>query len=127
MTDKETLGTTPTYGSELEETAATEPKPTEQPKEVKSKARRARRKNILEEANQVTHEDRQRMYGSPKDNMEHIARISSAITGKELTAQDVVAVMFSTKLSRERHAHKRDNLTDIAGYAWVLSQVEGEC
>lgn len=82
--------------------------------------------NILEEANKITHEDRRKMYGHPKDNFGHIAEISSAILGKELTAKDIVMIMFATKISREMHQSNRDNHVDLAGYSWVLNQVVEE-
>jgi len=82
--------------------------------------------NILEEANRATSKERQLDYGHPSENMEHIARIASAILGKDITYKEVVAIMIATKLSRETHRHKRDNLVDLAGYAWVWAKCEGE-
>ena len=81
------------------------------------------KENILEEANKITHADRRKMYGHPKDNFGHIAKISSAILGKELSARDIVMIMFATKISREMHQSKRDNHVDLAGYSWVLNKV----
>jgi len=81
-------------------------------------------KNILEEANKITHGDRQKDYGSPKDNFEQVAKIFNSIRGyKRLNAEDVVYVLLSVKLAREQHKHKRDNMVDIAGYTWVLNEV----
>ena len=82
--------------------------------------------NILEEANKVTHGDRQEDYDDPEENFMHIAEIASAILKKKILAQDVVMIMLATKLSRESFKHKRDNLVDLAGYAWVLSRIEGD-
>jgi len=79
--------------------------------------------NILEEALKITQEDRQNLYGKPKDNFEHIAKISSAILKETITAKQIVMIMFATKLSREMHTSKRDNHVDLAGYSWVLNQV----
>lgn len=82
-------------------------------------------KNILEEANKITQGDRQKDYGTPKENFEHIAEIFNSIRGfKKLSAEDVVYVMLAVKLSRHQNKKKRDNLVDIAGYTWVLSEVE---
>lgn len=64
--------------------------------------------NILDEASKITHNDRQKDYDSPEKNFAHIAEIASAILKKEVTAKDVVMIMFATKLSRENHKHKRD-------------------
>ncbi len=82
--------------------------------------------NILEEANEVTSGDRQKAYGPPQECVEHIAAIASAISKKKVTYKDVLVVLVSLKLAREMNKHKRDNLTDLAGYAWVWSKCEGE-
>lgn len=82
--------------------------------------------NILEEALPITQVERQRDYGSPEANFAHIAGIASAILKREVTSREVVVIMLATKLSREMHKHKRDNLVDLAGYAWVLSRIEGD-
>lgn len=82
--------------------------------------------NILAEANKLTHKDRQNDYDSPERNFKHIAEISSAILKKPISAKDVCMIMIATKLSREQFKHKRDNLIDLAGYAWVLSRIEKE-
>jgi len=80
--------------------------------------------NILEEANQITHADRQKMYGPPKNNMEHIAKVSSALLEKNITSKDIVMIMIATKLCREQFKSKRDNLVDIAGYTWILDELK---
>ena len=81
---------------------------------------------ILEEAQRITHGARQQDYDAPEDNFAHIARIASAITKKEITPQDCAYVLMAVKLSREAFKHKRDNLTDLAGYAWCLSRIQGD-
>lgn len=80
--------------------------------------------NILEEANMITSQDRQKDYGNPKENFEHIAEVASAITGKNFSAKEIVFVLIATKLCREKHKPKRDNRVDLAGYSWVLDVVE---
>ena len=82
--------------------------------------------NILQEAQRITHSDRNKDYDDPIRNYEHIAKIASAILKKEITPQDVVIIMIATKLSRENFKHKRDNCTDGAGYFWILSYLNGE-
>ena len=83
-------------------------------------------KNILEEANSITSGERQKMYGKPEDNFKHIAEIATAVFGYEITPEQIAMVHICTKLSREMNAHKRDNLVDLAGYAWVLSRIKGD-
>ena len=82
--------------------------------------------NILQEAQRITHSDRNKDYDDPIRNYEHIAKIASAILKKEVTPQDVVMIMIATKLSREQFKHKRDNVVDLCGYAFILGYMNGE-
>ncbi len=80
--------------------------------------------NILEEAFQLTGEDRQKKYGPTKEYFENVATIFNAISNDvQLSAEDVVKVMIATKLARQKHYPKRDNLVDLAGYSWVWQEV----
>jgi len=79
--------------------------------------------NILEEANKITSTDRQNDYGSPLDNFTHAANIFNSITGECMDAEKMAWALFAIKVSREQHKHKRDNMTDIAGYTWVLNEI----
>lgn len=82
--------------------------------------------NILEEANKITSTDRNQDYGHPYDNHDDIARGWEVILGLLPTTLDpakVALCMIWVKLCREKHRAKRDNSVDIAGYAWVLSQI----
>ena len=82
--------------------------------------------NILEEATKITRAGRNLDYDEPEENYRHIAAISSAILKKDISPRDVLFIMLATKLAREQFKHKRDNLTDLAGYAYVLGRVSGE-
>jgi len=81
---------------------------------------------ILQEAQRITHGARQQDYQLPERNFKQIAEIATAILGKEITPKDAAMVLITVKLSREAFKHKRDNLTDLAGYAWCLSRIEGD-
>ena len=87
---------------------------------------------ILEEAAEITSVERRQAYGHPVDNFRRIAATWAMVfedklrEGESVTAQDVAMCMIGLKLARERHAHKRDNLVDIAGYARTLAVVEGD-
>jgi len=72
---------------------------------------------ICEEANVLTQQDRNADYGHPKDNFEHTAGLWRAMFGWDCQWYDVARAMVLAKLSRQRNKPKRDNLTDIAGYA----------
>jgi len=88
-------------------------------------------KGILDEALECTSGDRRRDYDHAKPNHERIAALwNSYITIRKkpsefLSAADVAAMMILLKLARQAHSPKRDNCTDIAGYARCLSQIEG--
>ena len=84
------------------------------------------KENILQEAQRITHSDRNKDYDDPIRNYEHIAKIASAILKKEVTPQDVIMIMIATKLSREQFKHKRDNVVDLCGYAFILGYLNGE-
>ena len=81
------------------------------------------KKNILEEANKITHKDRNKDYDNPVNNFKQISEIYQAITGKIIYPREIALLMIATKLSRESFKHKRDNLVDLAGYSWVLNEL----
>ena len=85
-----------------------------------------RSQNILEEALHITQKDRNTDYDEAVRNHVQIAEIASAILRKDIEARDVAIIQIATKLSRESFKHKRDNLVDLAGYAYVLSKIEGD-
>lgn len=80
--------------------------------------------SILQEAERITSEDRQKDYGHPLDDYRRTAALWSAVLGVEVTASQAILCMILLKVSRECHKHKRDNLVDMAGYAKCLMQVE---
>jgi len=84
------------------------------------------KKNILEEAIELTSKDRRDQYGHPREDFDRTARIASILLGKELSAREVVLILLVMKLSRNAHKYKRDTLVDIAGYSRVLSILHGE-
>lgn len=79
--------------------------------------------NILEEANKITHGDRNKDYDNPINNFKQISDITTAILGRYISPRDIVLIMIAVKLSRESFKHKRDNLVDICGYSWVLNEI----
>ena len=82
--------------------------------------------SVLQEAHALVHGDRGASYGTPYDNFTHTAGLWSAQFGWPVTAEQVAMAMILVKLSRERHAPKRDNRTDICGYAETLQMVHDE-
>lgn len=81
-------------------------------------------KTILEEANEIVRGVRQQDYNHPKESFARISTLASLMTGKELTPQDCCKVLMAVKLTRESFKHKRDNLVDLCGYAYLLQVLE---
>ncbi len=74
--------------------------------------------DVLDEAKRITGGDRQTSYGHPAKNFGQTAALWNALKpGVNFTARDVAMFMIAVKLSRESNAPKRDNWTDVAGYA----------
>lgn len=82
------------------------------------------RESILIEAERIVGGDRQADYGDSNENLRRIAAISTAI-GQPIDERGVCLVMMAVKLGRHQHRPKRDNLTDLCGYAELISRVEG--
>ena len=77
-------------------------------------------KSILAEAAEIRAGSRMADYGDAVENFENISRIVTLISGVEVAPDICCMVHIATKLSRERHNHKRDNLVDLCGYAEIL-------
>lgn len=79
--------------------------------------------SILEEAHRLTHGDRKVNYGSPHIDYRRTAKLVSALLAHkltdDLTGHEMALAMCCVKLSREINSPKRDNLVDLAGYAYV--------
>jgi hypothetical protein len=79
-----------------------------------------RHETILEEAQRLVHGDRGADYGHPMDDYTRTGRIWGALLGiGDIDPRIACLMMAGVKMSREVNRHKRDNLTDLAGY--------GEC
>lgn len=75
------------------------------------------KESILLEAERLTDGDRQNQYGPPEQDFARTAAMWNSLFGWNATARDVAMAMICLKLSRQTHMSKRDNWTDIAGYA----------
>lgn len=72
----------------------------------------------LEEAQRLVHGDRQASYGHPIEDFTRTGRMWGAILGTDDVPPEKVALcMIAVKMSRECNKAKRDNWTDMAGYA----------
>ena len=73
---------------------------------------------ILQEAQRLVHGDRGKDYGHPIEDYTRTGRIWGAILGiGDIDPRICCLMMGGVKMSREVNKHKRDNLTDLAGYA----------
>jgi hypothetical protein len=82
--------------------------------------------SILEEALRITRGDRQDDYGHPFDEHGVIADFWTTHLGFKVTAEQVAECMILMKMARNRHRRKRDNHTDMAGYADCLHRIVEE-
>lgn len=80
--------------------------------------------SILQEAHRLVHGDRQAAYSHPIDDYTRTGRMWGAILGiPDIDPRICCLMMAAVKVSRETHKHKRDNLTDLAGYAACAKMV----
>jgi len=85
--------------------------------------------DVLEEALRLTGGDRNEDYGHPFDDFTKTAQMWSGYLGMKIGPRDVALMMIMVKASREKNKTKRDNWTDIAGYArcgYLCSEREAE-
>ncbi len=82
--------------------------------------------DILEEAKIIINGARREEYGSVTESFGKLAKMWSLILGAPVTQSQVCLCMIGLKMSRELNMHKRDNLVDLAGYAQLLSILEGD-
>lgn len=65
-------------------------------------------------------DDREPQYGSALDNLKDTSMIAKAMFNLELTPVQLAQVMIAFKTSREKHAHKDDNIIDNINYHAIL-------
>lgn len=80
-------------------------------------------KSILQEAEELIHGDRNYTYDHPLDNFNRIKKGWEVIFNCEITEEQVGMAMTWVKIAREAYMHKRDNLTDGAGYLGTIEMV----
>ena len=80
-------------------------------------------KSILQEADELINGDRNYAYDHPLENFNRIKRGWEVIFDCEITEEQVGLAMAWVKIARESYMHKRDNLTDGAGYLGTIDMV----
>jgi hypothetical protein len=94
------------------------------PVAVEHVATRTAPETILEEAQRLVHGNRGADYGHPIDDYTRTGRMWGAILGiGDIDPRVCCLMMAAMKVSREVNKHKRDNLTDLAGYAECADMV----
>lgn len=78
---------------------------------------------VCQVADALTSEDRIKDYGHPAINLAEIAAMWSIILRTKVSAEQVALCNIATKVCRQMHARKRDNLIDICGYAKVADTI----
>lgn len=92
--------------------------------EILANAAQSKREQLLSEAIRLTCGDRNRTYGDPVENMQHIADIFNAWTGLNLTARHVAQLHVCTKMARRMTTpDHRDSFVDDMAYVGI----EYEC
>lgn len=79
--------------------------------------------NILEEAIDLTSNDRNIQYGDASIEFKKVAIMWSVILGIEVKPHQVPLCMVALKLVREAHKPKRDNRVDGAAYFHLEDKV----
>ncbi len=84
--------------------------------------------DILKEAHDLTHNDRQDSYGHPVDDYTRTVEIFRLLSGVDISPEEGALFMVAVKLSRLRHniedeAVHRDSLVDAAGYLWCFASI----
>lgn len=73
--------------------------------------------SILTDADKIINGQREKDYGTPKENFERIARIWSILLGVDITPSQVALCMVGVKIARlANDIEHEDSWKDVAGY-----------
>lgn len=82
-----------------------------------------KRHDILTEADNLIHGERQTHYGTPQDNFSRIAAIWSVILGHTIQPDQVALCMAGLKLARLANGPHHDSYVDAAGYIAIAGEL----
>lgn len=92
-------------------------------------SRALNQETILQEAQRITHTSRNDDYGHPLDDYTRTARLMEIfleLPQNSISPEKAAMCMIGVKLSRQINKPKRDNMVDVAGYAWVVDEIVNE-
>jgi len=82
-------------------------------------------KQILEKANSLISQDREKDYGDKVKNHENIAKLWSAYKNTEITAHDVAIMMTLLKIARTKlGAVSEDTYIDMSAYSAIAGEIK---
>ena len=82
-------------------------------------------KQILEKANSLISQDREKDYGDKVENHENIAKLWSAYRDIEITAHDVAIMMTLLKIARTKlGAISEDTYIDMSAYGAIAGEIK---
>lgn len=84
------------------------------------------KQTILEEAQTLVYGDRNKDYGTVRENFKTIADLWSTVLKTEVTPEQVGLCMVQVKIARQMFKPKRDNLVDGAGYFATIEKMQNE-
>ena len=80
-------------------------------------------KNLAQEAMEIIYGDREKTHGDPARNLDAIADMWTAITGKRIPPSGVCLMMIALKVTRAANdPSHRDHWLDIVGYALLAER-----
>lgn len=86
-----------------------------------------KKNDILDNAKNIINGERQGTYGNAEDSFYRIAAFWSTYLGKDITSEDVAAMMVLLKVARiSSGVYKEDNWVDICGYAALGGEIQNE-
>jgi len=82
-------------------------------------------KQILEKANSLISQDREKDYGDKVKNHENIAKLWSAYKDTKITAHDVAIMMTLLKIARTKlGAVSEDTYIDMSAYSAIAGEIK---
>lgn len=85
------------------------------------------RTDVLMEAMNLINGDREKDYGTPKDNFTKIAELWTVYMEHKFNAVDVCNMMVLLKMARLSNSEHIDSNIDVAGYIALAAEMSEAC